>query len=1030
MKKSRRVGTLVATVLALLAIFMNTQLAFGQVANPDDNFDPETDTEPGFVLSQEDIPAVPMLYVNSINLNTTDANPGSVVSGNFTVHNPNGVDINNAQYIVSFVSEYVEETPYVILDSAEAMDLPFLPANSMKTVSFNYKIPENAYGSNPGINIVSVLDTGTRRGWGDVRLNFQNPEGNTVLFVKSASVVVAGEEFELQNGPTVYPGDVASFDVSMENQFANTELTPKVTVTDFFADEVVYEERLSSISVSLGELTDYSWPLKVDDLEPGVYVARLEMLDSQGINRVPQLDFRYIVGGGIGNIHHLYANQQSVSEGEVLDVFATISGIPDDLLNNERSSSIENVTLEVEVIDAKTDEVIGVASVDVATLKDQTLTVGVPISKNATEIKLKASLSDATGAVLSNYEAEIPEEEKDSFEQWVNWLIGLVGILIVIIASLAVMAYVKNKGNKKDPTVISAMILIFALFVSGFILTTGPDNTQAATTATNQGTYFMHYAGYNSSPAPGVIPTPTSIVVNSPMPPSVKVYRPGEAFNFSMNFNALTCSNSSQIVNVYGVPISSWSNYQQVLSDNNYSPWIGGLDGLNLTNWQINGTRLYTSGAAVIHGDHTSTNNSYGFTKTGYVAPSTPGTYKLYFYVRNSVPVGGWINFQGQFYTGYVMGYTEIRVEEAEDQCLNLEGIQETVPDGYYRSDDGNCYQDPGNEDMSVLCTVSNASPEVNELVTFTAVAENGYQPYNYAWGGDVSGSDPHIFTTFSDPGTYNANITVTDDGGESVMVSCPAVVVTSENDLCSNLPGVQTEIPDGYVAEGTYCYIPACVDGADNDGDGEIDCDDPDCPCDGSGGNSCVVAGCNDEGGPTVSCTPEESTVSLGEPVTINANIYGNNSAYNPVTSYEWIGDEGITGDQSSVTHIYSVGGPKIINVEASFTNGQVVIGQCALNVVGGGETAVVDFEVRPTIADQDNHCPAYWTVQNAVSCQVLDGNTETEISSGEIMGTPIDGEGVVTGGAEYYMSCVGTDGLTVLSDAYRCLSQDLIEE
>ena len=65
-----------------------------------------------------------------------------------------------------------------------------------------------------------------------------------------------------------------------------------------------------------------------------------------------------------------------------------------------------------------------------------------------------------------------------------------------------------------------------------------------------------------------------------------------------------------------------------------------------------------------------------------------------------------------------------------------------------------------------------------------------------------------------------------------------------------TNCPDAELECPDKY-----YTVCPECCDGKDNDGDGRIDCDDPECAC------CCDQTENTDD---TAECVPEPITLAM----------------------------------------------------------------------------------------------------------------------------------------------------------------------
>lgn len=85
-------------------------------------------------------------------------------------------------------------------------------------------------------------------------------------------------------------------------------------------------------------------------------------------------------------------------------------------------------------------------------------------------------------------------------------------------------------------------------------------------------------------------------------------------------------------------------------------------------------------------------------------------------------------------------------------------------------------------EDYDVTCTVSDASIEPGDRVTYTAVVfgEDG-EIVDYDWGGAASGQGASIEETYGSRGTYRVHVEVADEEGNRERAQCPDVVVARQ---------------------------------------------------------------------------------------------------------------------------------------------------------------------------------------------------------------------------------------------------------
>lgn len=79
-----------------------------------------------------------------------------------------------------------------------------------------------------------------------------------------------------------------------------------------------------------------------------------------------------------------------------------------------------------------------------------------------------------------------------------------------------------------------------------------------------------------------------------------------------------------------------------------------------------------------------------------------------------------------------------------------------------------------------------------------------------------------------------------------------------------------------------------------------------------------------------SVSCSVNDSSVNVGDPVTFTASASGGNGQI----SYVWSGSEGLSGSLSTVTKIYNSTGTKTATVKAIGSGGQYKTAQCSVRV------------------------------------------------------------------------------------------------
>src|SRR3989344_5893935 len=87
---------------------------------------------------------------------------------------------------------------------------------------------------------------------------------------------------------------------------------------------------------------------------------------------------------------------------------------------------------------------------------------------------------------------------------------------------------------------------------------------------------------------------------------------------------------------------------------------------------------------------------------------------------------------------------------------------------------------------LSASCTASPASVNTNQTITFTANAQGGTGNYTFMWSGACVGSAQSCTTSFNNPGTQTASLTVS-SGGISTTTACSVGVNQAQTQCTQN---------------------------------------------------------------------------------------------------------------------------------------------------------------------------------------------------------------------------------------------------
>jgi len=115
---------------------------------------------------------------------------------------------------------------------------------------------------------------------------------------------------------------------------------------------------------------------------------------------------------------------------------------------------------------------------------------------------------------------------------------------------------------------------------------------------------------------------------------------------------------------------------------------------------------------------------------------------------------------------------------------------------------------------LTASCSANPSSGNAPLSVTWSATASGGTGPYTYLWSNGVSGSGISTTTTYTNSGTYNASVRVS-DATSSTTVSCSPVSVNNGNSGCSAcvpatpiIPAANVPVPGAPGNCGGYVWL------------------------------------------------------------------------------------------------------------------------------------------------------------------------------------------------------------------------------
>lgn len=767
--------------------------------------------------------SVTEISIEDLVLDSKDYRSGATVTGTATIKSRSNADQTDIYLDTSLVGDYGTEQgrigiPSVIYDTKTSG--PFtVKANSVTKIPVLYAMPKKVGGKGLGIEVSARTISGLPYGWKDVHLS-EVKGGSDLLNLQYAYIDVDGEDHYIQSGPTIGATSSVSFHLIVNNPSSKPITTiPSVQVRNrTSAGDLIKEYKLEPVTVPAKANKEIIIEPYKNNNVPGVYLAVVNLLDSSNDQILPTVEYRYIMPGAIATIQDVLLDKRSVAKDDTVTANVVFSGSPFDI-NTGARTAISNATINVKVLNAENDEIIGEGSAS-PDMNVQISEVNIPIQVKgeAQSIKTIATIT-ADGKTLATYKTsattpeQVPSKEssKDlasTTTQLVLWLM-LAGIVLVTIFYFA-----RSKGFGNG-YFISILILI-AVIIGGFAYVKYADSATkvyGSYTKCNYGYVWVLYPppwgwGWYLQP-PGVCTTeafhPTSSVEQT-QPARVHITK-GENIPVQGIVRSANCSNSGEDLKIW-VYLQDTSG--TVRSAVQYYRWY--YDNCSAY-WRATGQHQPGCGGA---------NNASAFSFTLPTTGLPSGDYNV---VVHTYDVWGnnnwWESRADEYYTTAIHVYDPATTSCVADKTTANVGetvtwtASSTKGSGSYSyrwSEAGNAsdmdqfpqtssitrtYSAPGSKSMSsrlidslttqdtgfavcsntvdvvgtttpltATCSVSATNVAIGQEVVWSLAASGGYTPYTYNWyenSNELTQHTSSITRTYSQAGDYSMAYRVDD---------------------------------------------------------------------------------------------------------------------------------------------------------------------------------------------------------------------------------------------------------------------------
>ncbi len=571
--------------------------------------------------AQSPAPQSPNIYVTGLYVQESKVREGAVVQGAFRLENKDGVTYSGLKYSL-LLSRYIDiGIPGETLDDKTFGPITLGPKES-KLVSFSYTLPKGVAGDDLGIRIRVVTDSGLKLAWDDEQFQVVG-EKIASLSVSDSSVIVNGEKYDVEEGPTAYPSDTASYVATISNPGnAAVNLIPTVSLyKKDLSGKFVTKTTVPAVKIGAKSQGQFIFTLPLN-LDPEIYVGKVTFADEKGVARVSLASFRYIIGGDIVTIQNMKSDVVSAASGQLVTLTIDYTGSPVDIGSTTAQRQVGSAILAVKLYNEK-NEVIGTARETSEFQYSGSKTIAIKTSASAAALRAVVTVSK-DGRTIGSSNAVLSLSESGAEKTHVSLTDTLMIVFGFGIAVVLFVLWKLRKNHMPPPQVMPLAGLILLITAVGFLAL--PSKTFAFTTNgpstasfNLNSTIFGEEGNKNVDWRPMVV-----LKLTTETRGSQNTLGLGEKFYIDLDTTIPACQNKPSMV-----------GYQ-----------VKYLDG---GTWKNMGTTTRSTGTGKDHpytyndtircGDGTgakcvttSSGSAYGGM---YVAPTTPGTYRIYMMVFN-----------------------------------------------------------------------------------------------------------------------------------------------------------------------------------------------------------------------------------------------------------------------------------------------------------------------------------------------------------------------------------------------------------
>lgn len=409
---------------------------------------------------------IPNVYVDKLVIENTNLKPGDPLKGSFDLFNFNDSSQSNFEYIVYLKNDKSQGNFF--LQNREGITLN---SKERKAEEFVTTVPNISGDFTLFVDVVSPSGIVTGQAFKEIHI--QGPY--TPVLISSTKIFVDGESFEAGSGPTVSKDTIDYAELVLVNSSDKTILlTPHVDVYKKSAhkDGVISAKDFPQVTI----LAKGNQTVKIalpKNMDPEVHVGVVSFVGDS----VPEMSFRYIVGGQIATIQSVTSASSTVKRGDIVSVNVSYTGTPDNITTASSSIIGGSGSIEVELLDSN-NKSLGSAKNNIEFVDEASEPIDIKLNTTTSgAVFANVKILGSSGTILSEgkYSLDVIQSKNNFIVDILNnisWQVAsFIALIIVLIAILAaIWLHRKNSVVSTIASVFVSLGIIGASYLGGHII--------------------------------------------------------------------------------------------------------------------------------------------------------------------------------------------------------------------------------------------------------------------------------------------------------------------------------------------------------------------------------------------------------------------------------------------------------------------------------------------------------------------------------------------------------------------------------